>query len=213
MKLRVVAPGQDRPHPAASAPVLVAPDTFTRDECAAIIALSETCPAVPASASYDAAALTDLHDRSGRAWWLGLDARTDWIYARLDEVIDAANSELYGLELDTLETLQLSAYEVGDHFGTHTDFGFLHATRLLSASVQLSDPDTYEGGDLEFVGARYQTSADGVAFATWDTLQGRASRAQGGVTLFPANAPHRVSPVTRGVRWSLVVWVRGRPWT
>ena len=37
-------------------------------------------------------------------------------------------------------------------------------------------------------------------------------RTRGAMALFPSFLPHRVTPVTRGVRYSLVGWVCGKPW-
>jgi PKHD-type hydroxylase len=62
--------------------------------------------------------------------------------------------------------------------------------------VQLSDPADYDGGELEFMMHRSVVQAE---------------RAQGTVVLFPSFLQHRVRPVTRGVRRSLVFWVHGPP--
>jgi len=94
--------------------------------------------------------------------------------------------------LDRLEPLQLAEYGVGDKYDDHLDIGpGAAARRKLSASVQLSDPGEYDGGDLH----------------VWGT--GRVERARGTAIVFPSYLVHRVEPVTRGVRLSLVAWAVG----
>ena len=63
--------------------------------------------------------------------------------------------------------------------------------------MQVSDPDTYDGGDLELFYKAKPIIAD---------------RTRGAVVAFPSFVMHRVTPVTRGVRYSLVAWVVGPRW-
>lgn len=205
-----ISPFERTRRPPDRAPVLTAHDVFSAEECDAILRLADTFEVVPAAPSYDATSLTELTDRKGTARWLPDGERTRWIYERFDAVAVAAN-QTYGFDLTEIEPLQLSRYGIGDHFGTHTDFGFVHASRQLSASIQLTASDAYEGGDLEFVGAHFDVG-DGHTRAAWDRVQGRGDRALGSVVIFPAWLAHRVTPVTRGVRHSLVAWVRGVPY-
>lgn len=70
--------------------------------------------------------------------------------------------------------------------------------RKLSMVVQLSDPNTYEGGMFEF--------------SEVETPQYEDLKQQGSVLIFPSYLLHRVTEVTKGVRYSLVSWVRGPRW-
>ena len=64
-------------------------------------------------------------------------------------------------------------------------------------TVQLSRPEDYEGGDLElFFGSEPY----------------RVQKSRGTVIAFPSFALHRVTPVTRGTRWSLFAWICGARW-
>lgn len=93
----------------------------------------------------------------------------------------------------------------GDHFVWHIDNGLAAApfgTRKLSFSVQLSPPDAYRGGDLEF--ALYSEG-----YGAHNAAQAEAARQQGTLILFPAFHLHRVSPVTEGTRDALVGWLHG----
>ena len=72
--------------------------------------------------------------------------------------------------------------------------------RKLSVSVQLSDPNHYKGGNLEF--------ADFIG-----TPEQKYLRPKGTVIVFPSFIPHQITPVTEGVRHSLVGWYEGLHWT
>ena len=96
-------------------------------------------------------------------------------------------------DISSVEPPQLAEYATGDKYDWHLDYGPGHAAfRKLSVSVQLSDPKDYEGGELEM----------------WPSTV--APRGQGALIVFPSFLPHRVRPVTRGVRYSLVAWAVGR---
>ena len=66
--------------------------------------------------------------------------------------------------------------------------------RKISITVQLSDPSEYEGGDLQIKINAGQS----------DTPKGL-----GNVVIFPSYLLHRVTPVTKGLRRSLVLWITG----
>ena len=67
-------------------------------------------------------------------------------------------------------------------------------TRKISISIPLTKRDEYEGGDLEINNN--------------ETLI-KATDEQGSITLFPSYLSHRVSPVTKGERWVIVIWIHG----
>jgi PKHD-type hydroxylase len=94
-------------------------------------------------------------------------------------------------EFDRPTVLRYTA-EAGGHHDHHSDSSAVFATRKLSFTVQLSDPDAYTGGDLEFLNA-----------------DGPVARRRGDIIVFPSFMVHRVAPVTSGVRHSLVGWVHG----
>ena len=66
--------------------------------------------------------------------------------------------------------------------------------RKLSFSIQLTNPDLYEGGDLNIYKEKTPI---------------QASRALGTINFFPSYVLHRVTPVTKGYRNCLVGWVSG----
>ena len=111
-----------------------------------------------------------------------------------DELIEVVRQHQVGMGISVplyIERgVQLATYHVGDHYDWHEDGHPGDATRRrLSISVLLSAE--FDGGDMEFrrAGApRLRKPGDIVMFDAWET--------------------HRVAPVTRGVRDSLVVWFR-----
>lgn len=84
----------------------------------------------------------------------------------------------------------------------HTqNFNLFFKVRKLSMTINLTDPTTYEGGDLMFNFGENDGSITTVS----------ESKKQGTVIVFPSFLDHCVSPVTKGTRYSLVNWIVGRP--
>jgi PKHD-type hydroxylase len=107
-----------------------------------------------------------------------------------------SSNELTGV-LDAVQYTEYHATENG-HYGWHQDFGpGMLSTRKISVTVQLSDPSEYEGGDLEyFIGGDPNNAL-------------KVQRDKGLVFIFPSYMMHRVTPVTKGIRRSFVLWVGG----
>jgi PKHD-type hydroxylase len=132
-------------------------------------------------------------------------AEWQWVYDRLFRAVARVNALWfrYNLTGDTDNgAVQFTEYSGSadgaqrHHYGWHTDVGISGrpGLRKLSVTVQLSDPTDYDDGHLQF-------NAGEVATAT---------RARGTAIFFPSYALHRVTPVTRGTRFSLVGWYLGR---
>jgi len=123
-----------------------------------------------------------------------------WLYRRLWETAAQLNRRFFCVDISRVESnVQIARYDSSDsgHYDWHTDFGDIAPGRKISISVQLSRPEDYEGGDLELM---YKGEPD------------KAERARGALIAFPSFVLHRVSPVTRGTRWSLVAWIVGARW-
>lgn len=110
----------------------------------------------------------------------------------------------WNFQIDELEPLQYTEYWGGDEYGWHVDqYNKPHTdqrVRKFSFSAFLNDD--YEGGafDLEVHGP-----GQAVRYATFDRPQ------PGSALFFLADLWHRVRPVTKGMRKSLVGWVLGPP--
>ena len=187
-------------------PFLIRPRAFTAPQCRRIVELGRTLPA-------ERGALVDQGPegvgpvRDSMTAWLGPSPDTDWIFERLAGVVEWANEryrfDLVGFE----EDLQFTTYHRrGAHYGWHQDgLDGAVASRKLSVVVQLSDPESYRGGELEFLGtAEERDPGRRREFH-------RRSTALGTAVVFPSFEFHRVRPLRSGVRRSLVAWVGGPP--
>jgi PKHD-type hydroxylase len=129
--------------------------------------------------------------------WFMQDDQTLPFYQRMSEIVLALNERFYKYDLWGLENFQYTVYHTreGGHYDWHIDNGdHTDQPRKLSLSLQLSDAGDYDGCDLEIYGS---------------SRVDIAPRRPGTIIAFPAFALHRVTPITGGVRKSLVCWVSG----
>ena len=159
--------------------------------------------------------------RNSQNAWIPSD---HWVAGFLWHYVQRANREnfLYDLRNIDGESLQYTRYGVGEFYGWHNDAGLanqykpqasgnrtdglandfmnenIELVRKLSFSLQLSDPDDYEGGNVQFLD---ETSKSYIA-----------PRKRGTIVLFDSRTQHRVLKVTKGIRKSIVGWVVGPRW-
>ena len=102
------------------------------------------------------------------------------------------NFDMFGFN----ESMQYTVYEgsANGHYDWHLDIGPSINYRKVSVVVQLSEPEAYVGGDLEL-------HPGNNSFAV--------PRRKGAIVLFPSFLLHRVTPLTSGLRRSLVLWAGG----
>lgn len=136
--------------------------------------------------------------RKSSVSWIPLNEKTSWLYDTISYIVRKTNSDCFGFDLyGFVEHLQYTVYngESEDRYDWHIDVanGGI-SPRKLSLTLQLSDPSEYEGGQLElfFADTPFQVP-----------------KQKGLMCLFPSWTLHRVTPVTKGVRRSLVVWIAG----
>lgn len=130
----------------------------------------------------------------------GRNENTAWIFDKLNFIIQASNEQFYNFHLNGYAEFQYTTYDKNGRYDWHTDiafgekFGNDSQPRKLSLSLVLNDD--YEGGDFQINNGKEETPI------TVERKKGRA-------ILFPSFMIHRVTPVTSGIRKSLVVWVLG----
>lgn len=137
--------------------------------------------------------------RRSSVFWIPKVKRYDWIYKRVLELVGQANNEFFHFDLTEIsEQLQFTKYGPGEKYDWHVDGGGRQeqGLRKLSLVVQLSDPADYEGGELQF------------GNSTDDKVE-MADKNKGCVIIFPSYMRHRATEVTKGIRYSLVLWVSG----
>jgi len=128
-----------------------------------------------------------------------------WIYKEIRPYVQEANSAAgWNFQWDSSEVTQFTVYTKGQYYGWHQDSGDepLKKIRKLSMSISLSDPQKYSGGNLEFDFRVISKNKPWVC---------KEINSKGSVVVFPSFLWHRVTPVTRGTRYSLVSWHKGDP--
>ena len=113
-------------------------------------------------------------------------------------LLDDANQRLFRYIITAHESVQFASYSDGGHYTWHTDVTRgteAKESRKLSTVILLSDPNDFEGGHFEMFGGE-----EGYL---------RPLEEQGSVIVMDCFDWHRVTPVTKGVRHSLVMWSHG----
>jgi PKHD-type hydroxylase len=188
------------PNPNLSA-VATVTGYFTPPECERIIALGAARASNEATISGrgDAPARASAAVRRTSITWLRRDEATAELFDKIKRIALDMNRKVYKFELTGFaDPIQFTRYEtVGDYYTWHEDLGSGQTSlRKLSLVVQLSDPSTYSGCNLQ-------------VFSHGEPSD--LSRVQGTVLIFPAWHMHRVTPLEEGVRYSLVTWIAGPP--
>lgn len=128
--------------------------------------------------------------------WVAVNDESRWIYEYLGNTVTKVNREFFGYDLSGMFQLQYTVYNEGElgAYDWHVDSqGKGAVQRKLSFSMQLSKPQDYEGGELW----------------VWNHRQAVLAKDYGSIHFFPSYSLHRVTPVTKGTRKSLVGWVVG----
>ena len=165
----------------------------------------------------------DKDKRNAKNSWI---PTSHWVSGFLWHYVMRANRENFLYDLTNIdgESLQYTVYGEGQYYGWHNDSGLsglykpksignrghgeeimadfvnthCEKVRKLSFSFLISDPDTYEGGNFQFLDESGKTYF--------------APRKRGTIILFDSRTQHRVLSVKKGVRKSIVGWVVGPRW-
>ena len=165
----------------------------------------------------------DKDKRNAKNAWVPTN---HWVAGFVWHYVQRANRENFLYDLTNIdgESLQYTVYGEGEYYGWHNDSGlsahykpvsvgnrqnceqvtqdFINENcekiRKLSFSLLLSNPDNYEGGNLQLL------DEAGKSYI--------APRQRGTIILFDSRTQHRVQKVTKGVRKSLVGWTVGPRW-
>ena len=172
---------------------------LTPEECDKIINTAKNDYAHKASVGTSGSSKQDLKIRNVDNYYVFLNDDTRWIYNKIMHAVSLANHEHFHYNISGItHELQLLHYRSDDgqgHYDWHVDVGDGSAScRKISMSIMLSPEDKYKGGDLE-------VNDHGVVK--------RALKEQGSIHMFPSYQLHRVTPVTEGERWVLVIWING----
>jgi PKHD-type hydroxylase len=140
-----------------------------------------------------------------------------WIYEEIMPFVHEANKKAgWNFNFDWSETCQFTKYAKNQYYDWHCDsFEIpydqpnntnLHGKiRKLSVTCSLSDPSDYKGGELEFNFNNPEKKKKENIKKCLEVLP------KGSLVVFPSFVWHRVCPVTKGTRYSLVIWNLGYP--
>lgn len=174
---------------------------FTEKECDKILnMLKETYPnsASVGGTTNDSRIARKI--RSAEIYILDNDEENRWIYEKVGAIVSFANKYHFDYDISGItHGIQLIEYrsdeEVKGHYDWHTDTGSGEpATRKISFTAQLSHPSDYEGCDLIINNHGTELTA---------------SKERGSVHLFPSYMVHKVTPISKGTRYALVIWIHG----
>lgn len=133
--------------------------------------------------------------------WINPDRYADWLFAKFANLTSQVNQDHFLYDIEMIENFQYTVYKnKNDHYSWHVDVmpNYHPMERKISASVLLSDPEEYEGGELDLI--------PNGSIENYMTFKPK----KGDVVFFASWMPHRVRPVTKGIRKSLVAWVMGK---
>ena len=120
-----------------------------------------------------------------------------------------ANKIRFNYDLEYFQSIQFAEYKDGGFYGWHQDntgANEANEVRKLSLTLVLSNPDTFEGGELQFYNGDRPLEDMGVITKEQATND---IKAQGTAVVFDSLDWHRVTPVTKGIRHSIVCWTIG----
>ena len=140
-----------------------------------------------------------------------------WIYKELHPYVHEANAKAgWNFQWERSESCQFTKYKLNQYYDWHCDswnkpydrkdpnhpeHGRI---RKLSMTCQLTDGSEYTGGELEFQFRNHDNPKE--------TIKCTEILSQGSIVVFPSFVWHRVKPVRKGTRYSLVVWSLGQPY-
>jgi PKHD-type hydroxylase len=136
--------------------------------------------------------------------WIELEKSSEWLYKKIIQTIKEVNALNFNYIVTFLEMLQFTEYNETNNgmYKVHNDCGDNDHIdnsvdiRKISFSIQLSDDEDYEGGDL-------------ILYGKQENQLKKMSRNKGDIIFFSSDIEHEVTPVTKGTRYSLVGWVNG----
>lgn len=179
---------------------------FSDEELTKIIKLGKSIKSEKGVLGVSGASREEIDKRSSDISWIQRQQHTEWIFRRYDGAVNRLNTLLFHVDVQPLRYLQFTKYyEPGDHYEWHWDMQIapppnipeVVQQRKISVVTQLNDPEEYEGGVL-------QVAPCGVIRDV--------PRERGGTVAFLSFVNHRVTPVTKGTRYSLVGWCEGPDW-
>jgi PKHD-type hydroxylase len=169
---------------------------FTPEQCQQIINTGRSMPVQKGQVGNGKSGEVDAKTRTSHISWIPFDS-LEPMYRKLEHVMHQTNQNHFGFEgMQLTEPAQYTEYPEGGYYQWHQDSDIdcknEPPVRKISMTLLLSHESEFEGGELELIGPGK-----------------KAPIKQGHAIFFASFISHRVAPVTKGVRKSLVVWFGG----
>ena len=167
-------------------------NAFSKEECQNIINIAKDKGLVKGTT------MGESDVRQSKISWLYPVDKMEFVFRRVTDIVLNLNEKYFKFDLFGLnEGFQFTNYEApSGKYGKHVDRAINTSVRKLSISIQLTNPEEYEGGELKL----YDGEEEGTVM----------DKTQGTLIMFPSYVLHEVMPVTKGERNSLVTWVTGK---
>jgi PKHD-type hydroxylase len=169
---------------------------FTPEQCQLIINAGRSEPVQNGQVGGGAAGVIDTKTRTSHISWIPFNKMPE-MYSTLEQIVNKTNNNHFGFEgIQITEQAQYTEYPSGGFYDWHMDSDVNGINeppvRKISMTCLLSHESEFEGGGLELM-------SDGKI----------AKPKQGQAIFFASYIRHRVIPITKGVRKSLVMWFGG----
>lgn len=164
----------------------VVPQVLSDEECDRILewGKSNEQPAMVGSGRFA------FMKRRSKIAWISFGSEFDPIMSRVMAELGRISEDLFDQPINYFEPVQYTSYGVGGFYGYHMDTGLNGDDRLISATIELTDPATYIGGGVKF--AHHPAPVP--------------KRERGSLIAFPSLLQHKARTVLWGKRQSLVFW-------
>ena len=169
---------------------------FTPEQCQLIINAGRSEPVQNGQVGGGSAGVVDTKTRTSHISWIPFNKMPE-MYSTLEQIVNKTNNNHFGFEgVKITEQAQYTEYPAGGFYDWHIDSDINGMNeppvRKISMTCLLSHESEFEGGGLELM-------SDGKI----------ARPKQGQAIFFASYIRHRVIPITKGVRKSLVMWFGG----
>lgn len=171
---------------------------FTPEQCKMIIEAGRSEPKQTGQVGGGLKGTVDTKTRTSHISWIPFKKMLD-MYKDIEKLMQKTNRNHFGFDGMTLtEPAQYTEYPEGGFYDWHidSDINCAHEppVRKISMTCLLSPENEFEGGDLEVMS------------------EGKVAKLkQGQIVFFASFVRHRVKPVIKGNRKSLVMWFGGTP--
>lgn len=179
---------------------------FTSEQCAKILEDGLKLPVQEGKLGVSGDSSVANHRKSKVRFIQKTDPTFEWLFDAMWKMAIQANDEWFQFHITRIDYIQLAEYDssYAGHYNKHHDVFWMNGDpvyhRKLTAVVQLTDPSTYEGGNLVMCEpVNQQPDVNDV-------------RTQGTTFFFPSFLEHEATAVTQGTRYSLACWFDGPKW-